>query len=191
MTRPPATSATTLIADRFIAQDRRPDGLTDLDVSALPPLLRTVLVSDSTVTSLFEAYTMRPLRVDVLAEDLVELDHGSAAWLEVPVGTACARRRVLVRDAAVDDPLYCAQTYLLPGRLPQQLRDSFMEERLGIGAAIRRHLVESLRELLWFGRAVTPNWARDHMPARLTVHRTYRIRLHGLPAILAGEDFCD
>jgi len=180
----------TLVAGRFVAQDRRPSQLDDADVAAMPPLLRTLLATDATITGLIEAYSLRPLILDVVSEDAVELDEWLARWLDAANGIACLRRRVAFHSGRAGDPSYCAQTHLLPTRLPEQLQERLRVEPRGVGETLRQFHTETFRELLWYGLQDTPGWAVEFVPPGRTLRRTYRIHVRGAVALLVDEYFC-
>jgi hypothetical protein len=55
-----------LIRSYFVAQAQRPSALSDVDLAALTPYHRALLVNDGAVTRLLETAVLEPLKVDVL-----------------------------------------------------------------------------------------------------------------------------
>ncbi|WP_225827694.1 chorismate--pyruvate lyase family protein [Streptomyces naphthomycinicus] len=193
--RPGASSS--LVDGYFVAQHRRPAELSDVDTGALSPVLRGVLTSDGTVTTLIAACTMQPLALRVLDERTVGLPAGTGTWLEAPPGAPATRRRVEITVRATRAPVYHAETFLLRERLPPEVAGSLSTEPLGLGGALRRHGANARRELLWYGQGGPPQWtqpprlrAEASLPGGSTLHRTYRLMTPGgQPAALITESF--
>ena len=74
----------------MLAQASRPPVLEALDLQALSPFQRALLVLDGTVTKFIEAYTLEPLEIIRLAQDQHKLSHADP-WLEVPQDTTGAK----------------------------------------------------------------------------------------------------
>ncbi|KUN39799.1 hypothetical protein AQJ30_09055 [Streptomyces longwoodensis] len=190
-------ASTSLMDDFFRAQHHRPAALSDVDASAVDPILRGVLTSDGTVTTLIAACLLQPLAVRVLDERNVGLATDMGRWLEAAPGALAVRRRVVIVVRVTRAPVYHAESFLLPERLPPEVADSLRTEPLGLGGALRRHSAHVGRELLWYGQGqplpwtgIPPHRPDEDLPVDPTLHRTYRLTApNRQPAALITESF--
>ena len=163
---------------RFVAQDERRSGGSYVDFAALSGHLRCLLVTDGTVSSLIEAFSLEPTRTRCLEQKPGHPTQPELRWLAATPGTVTVLRRVLIEGALTRQPYLSARSLLVPERLPDEVVDVLADERSSIGAALVRSGVEHRRELLWFERR-----------QGAVASRTYRIFIRGVPAILINEDF--
>lgn len=155
-------------------------------MQGLPPILRTLLVTDGTVTKLLEAYFWEPVEVVTQKLEVVHLAH-SLPWL-------CAARteEVLLRDVQLRGAHSgrCYATAFSVVRLAvfePQLVQALRQGEIGLGVLIRDSGLESYRELLELTAlpSTVPNGSYE-------LQRCYRIIASGTPAILISECFdCD
>src|SRR6185436_19148764 len=106
-----------------------------VDLSAVPPFLRTLLVTDGTVTVNLEAYFWEPIEVELLSHAQQESDK---AYPEVDVQAQApiVRRRVLLRGRMTGSAYAFAETVMSIDGVPPDLRRSLVEDRKGIGELI-------------------------------------------------------
>ena len=69
-----------------------PAGVSGVNLRALTPFQRALLVIDGTVTKFIEAYVMEPVKVRILGNDWHRLSAGHT-WLEADAGT-CRKARL-------------------------------------------------------------------------------------------------
>ncbi len=168
----------------------RPADLASVNLRALAPMQRALLVIDGTVTTFLEAYTLEPMTIVRLAHSRGELpaDH---AWLGAARGTPIVSREVLI-DGRYSRTLYVwALSQIVPERLPPGLGERLELEGEGIGRLLAERTVESRREVLWYGRehvAELPEALRGRAGGEF-VSRTYRILHGGRPIALIHERF--
>jgi chorismate-pyruvate lyase len=184
----PARAIEDMIRSYFTAWAQRPSRLGDVDVAALTPLHRALLVNDGTVTRLVEASVLEPVEVDTLDQQTVEVD--DQRWLDLPATpTPVLRRRVAIRGRASGRLYVLAESLLVTSRLPKAFASALSHNPKGLGALIDEMRLSTRRELLWFGSAQTPAWAGDAVIPAPLLTRTYRIIIGGCPAILITESF--
>src|SRR5688572_654122 len=68
----------------------------NVSMASLAPFLRTLLVTDGTVTKSLEAYYWEPIQVEMVAQSLVAAE-ANIRWLDVAVGDDVLGRRVNLR----------------------------------------------------------------------------------------------
>jgi len=159
-----------------------------LEFQSLPPFLRTLLVTDGTVTKALEAYYWEPVQVDTVFQEFVQAE-ADIDWLDVRSGDEVLSRRVNLRGRARSTVYAKAYSILRSSLIPTQLRAQLLAGTLGIGELIRDCGLETYRELLEIG-LTTAEDELDPGDATLgAVYRTYRIVLGGRPAILVTEHF--
>jgi chorismate-pyruvate lyase len=182
--------------DRFRTRGYVPEGFPlgsgdqALDFGALPPFLRTLLVTDGTVTKSLEAYFWESVQVENLGQSLERLTH-DVEWLEVVAGDEVLRRRVRLVGETSGRIYTYAESLLRLGQLPPGLQEPIRQGRIGIGELLRECGLETYRELLDFGVEAVGEQAAtfNHREATGLVFRVYRISLGHHPAILITEKF--
>jgi chorismate-pyruvate lyase len=164
-------------------------GHPNVPMAALPPFLRTLLVTDGTVTKSLEAFYWEPIDVETVSQAISQAE-ADIEWLDVGSGEAIIARRVHLRGRASRVVYTSANSLIRPGLIPETLRDGLMAGALGIGELIRDCGLETYRELLEIGAGgSTPPGDRAEPAAGPHIHRTYRIVVGGRPAILVTEYF--
>ena len=155
----------------------------------LPAILRTLLVTDGTVTKLLEAYFWEP--IEVVTHSLTS----TTLPTPLPWLGACADERVLLRDVqlrGVSSGRNFASAFSV---VRLQVFDdarvkALVAGEIGLGVLIRDSGLESYRELLELNAQKSS--AKSHAVDDLTdidVQRTYRIIANGSPAIVISETF--
>lgn len=161
----------------------------NVSMATVPPFLRTLLVTDGTVTKSLEAYYWEPIVVELVGQQLV-LAEASIRWLDVEPGEEVLSRRVTLRGGVSKSIYTRAFSLIRPRLIPAQLRELLLAGSLGIGELIRDCGLETYRELLEIGFADSTAGFGDAEPASGDhIYRTYRIVLGGQPAILLTELF--
>ncbi len=148
-----------------------------LHMAMLPPFLRTLLVTDGTVTKHLEAYFWEHVAVDNLGQAQRRLQ-APVPWLELPAGDTVLDRRVRLRGSQSGRIYGEAESLVRLECLPARLREDLLAGRIGIGELLREKGLETYREILDVGRA-----------GEEAVYRTYRIVIRQRPAILITETF--
>jgi chorismate-pyruvate lyase len=174
----------------FVAPDWSLSGIDrkGITMASLPPFLRTLLVTDGTVTKSLEAYYWEPVRVDNVSNTVVTSE-SEIDWLDVRNGEEVIARGVQLRGGMSRTLYASAFSIIRMALIPEALRTRLLAGQLGIGELIRECGLETYRELLEFG--YTTDMSRFGGPETNLecVYRTYRIILDHRPAILVSECF--
>ncbi len=161
------------------------------DVATLPPFLRTLLVTDGTVTKSLEAYFWEPVQVELVQQEAREEISGDAPrFIEVDLASQWLLREVALRGRSTQRRFACARSWLALSALPAELADGIRGGRIGIGELLREQGVESYREIVALDFLSSgQSDALLEGESGQWVARTYRIRVGGVPAILVTEYF--
>ena len=178
------------LSDLFVAQFAKPEQLGEVNLRALPPFQRALLVIDGTVTKFIETYTLEPIDIVRLGQATRPLssDH---AWLDAPKGTTVVARQVILRGR-YNDVLYAyALSLIVPDRLPDAMKQGLEVDGEGLGRMILGGQMETRREVLWYGREHARGLpgAIQHLTNAEFVSRTYRVIAGGQPLMLINEKF--
>jgi chorismate-pyruvate lyase len=161
----------------------------NLPMAALPPFLRTLLVTDGTVTKSLEAFYWEPIEVATVSQAVVQAED-DIGWLDVGKGEEVIGRRVILRGRTSGVLYTRAHSIIRPRLIPETLRARLMAGSLGIGELIRDCGLETYRELLEIGvGGPVPGMTDTEAAPGVHIHRTYRIVVGGEPAILVTEYF--
>lgn len=162
----------------------------DFDFAALPPFLRTLLVTDGTVTKSLEAYFWEPVAVENLKQGEITLQY-DLEWLGLKRGEAALQRQVRLKGADSGNVYAYAQSMLKLDLLPQPLRDDLLAGKIGIGELLRECGLETYREILDIGsiRDESLDAVFGAQQCGDLVYRCYRIVIAHQPTILITEKF--
>ena len=175
-----------LLSRLFIAQKERPGHLGEIDLEALTPFERGLLVIVGLVTQFIEAHQLEAVDVKQLSQERIVLE-GDQPWLQAAAGDRVASRSVLLTGAESGRVYVHGQALIVEERLPPGLRVALATRHLGIGRALRRERIELFGDLLWCGmeQVDLPGLRHD----RPVVSRTYRFVTAGTPSMLITERF--
>lgn len=178
------------LSDLFVAQLARPMQLGVVNLRALTPFQRALLVIDGTVTKFIEAYTLEPVQTVHLGQETRPLT-SDQPWLEAEQGTEVLARRVFLEGRYTRTVYAYAVSLVVPDRLPEAARESLKEDAGSLGRILLSAQLETRREVLWYGRehlSDVPDPIRrlEGVPA---ISRTYRIISRGRPLMLINEKF--
>ena len=162
-----------------------------LDMAALPGFLRTLLVTDGTVTKSLEAYFWEPVAIDLLWQRTVWL-HAEKPLIDAAKGDQVLKRSVRLRGEKTAHIYAYATSFLKTGHLPDSLNQQLLAGEIGIGEILREVGLETYREIMDFGQAPLGQITRE-APAdsktETAIYRTYRIVAHGDPVMQITESF--
>jgi chorismate-pyruvate lyase len=174
----------------FVAQHARPPALAPVDMAALTPLQRGLLVTDGTVTKFLEAYALEPV-------DVLRLDQATARlaapdpWLDLVAGAPVIHRQVMLCGRRSGRFFAWADSRIVAERLSPAVRKGLDTERGGLGQILVNTGAETRRQCLWYGRE-----ARGGAPPRVLsiwpgdfLTRSYRVLTAGRPMMLITEHF--
>jgi chorismate-pyruvate lyase len=174
----------------FASQGERPAHLADVDLSCLEPTLRSLLLTDGTVTRALEAQALATVAVEVVEQANAPLPRAVARQLDARHGESAVRRLVEIGLAEQPTPLIWAESHILPERLPDDFLGVLDSAPEGIGESLQQVRLESCRDLLWFGFDSVPAWSdvTPKSPARV-ITRCYRVIAGARPCLLIAESF--
>jgi chorismate-pyruvate lyase len=177
-------------SDLFVAQFDRPSNLQPVNMRALSPFHRALLVIDGTVTTFLEAYTLEPIEV-VLIGQTVQLLPEENPWLQLEAGAEVLARQVKL-EGRYTHALYAQATSLIAlDRLPPDITAGLHVAGGGLGRILNSARAENRREILWYGRERTghPSEQPRGRDSQEFLVRTYRIIQGGQPIMLISEKF--
>lgn len=184
-----ADSAFDPLAERFIAQAERPEGLSAVRIRELPPFLRTLLVSDGTVTRFIETYRLEPVETVRIDQAHFALQHDHA-WLDAATGARVVLRRVFLRGTKSATVYAYATALIALERMPKSVLTRLESQGQSLGEVLTAVKIETRRETLWYG------WEHDvDVPEPLLplappwLTRAYRIFHRSRPIALVTERF--
>lgn len=163
---------------------------TAINLRALTPFQRALLVTDGTVTKLIEAYTLEPVQIERL-HDIGSCDPEHHPWLTVDDATTVVQRRVLIRGRYSGRLYVYADSLVVPARLPEAVRNRLDMQGEGLGRLLNDAKCETRREVLWVGRehaSDLPESVRRSTDGEF-VTRVYRIISNSQPVALITERF--
>jgi chorismate-pyruvate lyase len=172
----------------FGAQHEGSQDLEPVEIRSLDPFLRGLLFTDGTVSRALEAHTLSNVSVEMLEQGPSAPPARIARYLHVELGEACIRRRI-VMNLAETEAAVCAESYVVPARLPREFLDVLVANAHGIGGSLQHLRLESWRELLWFGLGSPPSWSPAGAPSAVALTRVYRVFTQSLPALVISEAF--
>jgi chorismate-pyruvate lyase len=163
--------------------------LQGVDLSALDPVQRVLLITDGTLTGILEAVFLEPIRLVKLGQRTVAagVPH---ALLEPLAGEEILERRVLLQGARTGRNYVHADSQVAIERLAPAFRRDLMESELPLGRLWIQHRLETFKELLDAGYDPEPGAAVARWFAGAAVlRRTYRVFTHHRPLIVITERF--
>ena len=163
---------------------------TAINLRALTPFQRALLVTDGTVTKLIEAFTQEPLEIERLptVPDVMPEHH---PWLEVEDAATVAQRQVIIRGRYSRALYVYAVSLIVPDRLPSIVRRRLEVQGEGLGRLLNEAKCETRREVLWFARehgSALPEPVRGSTDGEF-ITRVYRIISERRPVALITERF--
>ncbi len=168
-----------------------------IDMEALPPFLRTLLVTDGTVTKSIEAFFWENVRVEKCVQEqcLLSADLPS---INAKIGEPVLKRHVVLRGCSSNDIYAYATSYLLTDLLDEKIKQQLLEGKIGIGELLREIGLETYREIVDFGRELYQINQDENQPDKMdsqepkfveVIYRTYTININGKHAIQITERF--
>ncbi|AZZ94567.1 chorismate lyase [Hahella sp. KA22] len=161
-----------------------------LDIAAMPPILRTLLVTDGTVTKTLEAYYWEPLMVEQLGQSEQALEE-DVEEMSCHKGDTVLRRNVCIRGVDSGDIYAYATSIIKTQDLPEQISDQLLQGKIGIGELLREMGLETYRQVADIYREIK----QEVVPGSSSYYcgelicRTYYIYVGHNPVIQVTEKF--
>lgn len=177
-------------SDKFLAA---PDGATARSAArlelwtSLSPVQRSILGSDGSFTLLLTALLGHEVNVALIEQRIDRMPHyGEAIQLE-------ASARILNRNVRLyveqDRNIVFASSVIALDRIPAPLASDLLAGKETIGRILRKHRLETFRELVDWGSAPTPDEAVGYFSNMEMMYRSYRIISRGTPVMIVTEFF--
>ena len=128
----------------------------------LPPFLRTLLLTDGTVTRSLEAYFWEPIDV-VQIEQAEQACPADLPELELATGATALYRLVELRGRQSGRLYSSASSVIKTGDIPGNWRDELLAGRLGIGTLISDSGMESYRKIMEFSLESSSEVSRRYL----------------------------
>lgn len=153
-----------------------------INVGQLPPILRTLLVTDGTVTKVLEAFFWEPVNVEAVSQQLHTATH-AIDELSLTINEPYLQRDVILRGNRTGNIYVWAHSIIRTQILPDELTRELIDGRIGIGQLLRTKGLETYREIIDVFEGNAPATGEK------CIGRTYRIYLQDIPAITVTERF--
>ncbi|MEH6455850.1 MAG: chorismate pyruvate-lyase family protein [Cocleimonas sp.] len=161
-----------------------------LDLTKLPSFLRTLLVTDGTVTKSLEAWFWENVKIKTVSNHL-EIIEKEVSGLEVEIGDKVLQREVMLKGVESDTVYACARSTVSLKHLPQEIGLALEKGEIGIGELLREKGVETYRDIFNINYLIDlpkNDTLISSLQAEL-LSRSYRIRVNSHPAIIVTEFF--
>ncbi len=163
----------------------------EIDMQALSPFLRTLMVMDGTVTKSLSAWFWEPVNVNPIFNQLEILKH-QVEGLDLCIGDEVIKREVaLVGEKTKQIFAYARSTVALK-HLPLKTGKALATGKIGIGELLREQGIETYREIYRIDyldkNAISNDLLLNKIEGNI-ISRSYRIRVNGIPSILVTEYF--
>ncbi|RKU19746.1 hypothetical protein C6503_07480 [Candidatus Poribacteria bacterium] len=193
-TKQSGTVVNTRMKSLFVAQDKKPVTLREINLARLTPFQRGLLVTDGTVTRFIEAYTFDPVEVVLVQQKRKTLpsDH---QWLQLPAGEEVISRQVTLQTHPKQEASPIIHTYadslIVVQRLPKSIVNGLESDKKGLGGLLRCSGLETRRELLWCGIETLTDLpiAIAHLEGKTFISRAYLVYAAHEPLMLINEKF--
>lgn len=169
------------------------DNSETISMEEISPFLRTMLITDGTVTKSLEAYYWEPVVVDMVCQTVV-IAEKAIEWLKSQAEEEILIREVRLRGVKSGNYYATAFSVIRHHLLPENLRNSLLAGTMGIGVLIRDCGLETYRQVLDVGvkkqkEGVINTNGQESMGLHDFVYRTYRIIIDHQPVIIITESF--
>jgi len=164
----------------------------EMALGRLSPVQRMLLGTDGSVTGLLEVITGNPVDVKTLYQLVIPANSDTAEELEIDPGDPVNHRVVALKDSQTGEVLIHAESYTPLKRLEPRFKDDLMRADIPIGAILKRHKIESRRDIIDAVCAPASDRFIDVFPVfpkEMMLSRRYKIIRGGSPLISITESF--
>jgi beta-ribofuranosylaminobenzene 5'-phosphate synthase len=155
--------------------------------TALTPVQRAVLGSDGSFTLLLTALLGQEVKVALIEQSIDRMpSYGEAIQLQK--GARVLNRNVRLYVEPERNVVF-ASSVIAIDRIAAPLANDLLAGKETIGRILRKHRLETFRELVDWGTAPTPDDANGHFPVTEMMYRSYRIISRGKPVMIVTEFF--
>lgn len=161
-----------------------------LDLTTLPAFLRTLLVTDGTVTKSLEAWFWENVKILTVSNRL-EVLKNEVVGLEISGGDKVLQREVKLKGVQSNITFACAKSTVSLKHLPEEIGTALENGDIGIGELLREKGIETYRDIFninYLSNLPMGDKLVDSLRSEV-LSRSYRIRVNGHPAIIVTEYF--
>lgn len=160
-----------------------------LDIAGMPAILRTLLVTDGTVTKTLEAYFWEAIAVvDINQNEICAAK--SLPFLGCQENETLLDRHIRLEGQTSKTSYAFAQSFIRIDLLPKQIADDLRSGLIGIGEILRETGLETYRELVDLGENKNfQPFSEEQNTQQHCIYRTYRIMINHVPTIQVSEFF--
>jgi chorismate-pyruvate lyase len=155
--------------------------------SSLSPVQRALLGGDGSLTLLMSTLLGKEVKVALTEQQVTQLKRGDEAVM-LKRGAKVIRRNVRLY-VEPDRNLVFASSIIAFDRLYTAIAEDLLAGRETIGLLLRKHRLETFRELVDWGAATTPEDALGFFRRSDMFYRSYRIINRTQPIMLVTEYF--
>jgi len=161
-----------------------------LDLKTIPRFLRTLLVTDGTVTKSLEAWFWEDVKITKKSNNLDTLKD-SIEGLDVSVGDQVLQRVVALKGVQSGTIFALARSTVSLKHLSEEIGAALIKGDIGIGELLREKGIETYRDIfnINYYKKIDED---DDLAASFesdVLSRSYRIRMNKHPAIIVTEYF--
>lgn len=157
-----------------------------VDLSVLPAFLRTLLVTDGTVTKSIEAFYWEPIEVISVTQDMETVPKRKTVF-DSSIHQQFLHREVQLKGKVSGTVYATADSYICIGNLPEHIASRLIANEIGIGELLRDEGLESYREIFDFG--IDQKILEAGKSSSEVAYRKYVININGANAIEITEYF--
>lgn len=155
--------------------------------TSLTPVQRAVLGSDGSFTLLLTALLGQDVKVALIEQSVERMTRDGEA-IQLQPGARVLNRNVRL-FVEPDRNIVFASSVIAIDRIEATLAGDLLAGKETIGRILRKHRLETFRELVDWGLAPTPYEASGHFPQTQMIYRSYRIISGGTPVMIVTEFF--
>jgi len=161
-----------------------------LDLSQTSPFLRTLLVTDGTVTKSLEAWFWEEIQVEALSNQLETIEE-NIEGLNIEKGDQILKREVNLKGKHSKTTFAYAKSIVSLKHLSDEIGNALVKGEIGIGEILREKDVETYRDIfnINYFRSIEKEQPEIFSLQGEVISRSYRIRVNGVPSIIVNEFF--
>lgn len=169
-----------------------------LVISDLPPIVRTLMTTDGTVTETLSAFFGEPVQVRVLSQGFRAYQGQHHQELEAKGGARLLDRAIVLFGADSGTCYAAASSRIVPSVLPSGMQEALLSGTQPLGRLMLEYRLETFKEIVTCGRCQagdTPHLGAQAAAALSlsvsdpVVWRTYRVISGGRPIMSITEVF--
>jgi len=155
--------------------------------ASLPPVLRILLISDGTITSILEAWFNEPIVIQCQQQMKITTTD-ELSQINVRKGDEILQRQVNLVGKDTGQSYLVASSYIRLNAFQGEIISDFLQGQTGIGSLLEKHRIERYREILNICLDDAPVDTASRVTTKI-MSRSYRIFVQNNPCIVVTEKF--